>query len=71
VTEIRSQSALRLADSDEAIGAAVALAREYGAWAVQVAKREYGIDAQAESKHGLSTSINELLAPRGRLYVVS
>ena len=70
VTEARSTAALRLAESDEAIGAAFVLAREYGAWAVQVAKREYGIDAQAESELGLSTSIDELLVPRGRLYLV-
>lgn len=70
VTEARSTAALRLAESDEAIRAALVLAREYGAWAVQVAKREYGIDAQAESELGLSTSIDELLVPRGRLYLV-
>jgi GNAT superfamily N-acetyltransferase len=51
------------------IAAVVALAEEYGAWAVNVAKSEYGIDAQAESEQGLSTSIDELLQPRGRLYL--
>jgi GNAT superfamily N-acetyltransferase len=45
------------------------LAKEYGEWAVRVAKSEYGIDAQAESEHGLSTSIEQLLQPRGRLYL--
>ena len=55
--------------SDVEIEAAVALAKEYGAWAVRVAKTEYGIDAEAESEHGLSTSIEELLQPRGRLYL--
>jgi GNAT superfamily N-acetyltransferase len=48
---------------------AVTLAKEYGEWAVQVARTEYGIDARAESQQGLSTSIEELLQPRGRLYV--
>jgi GNAT superfamily N-acetyltransferase len=66
----RSRPELRLADSEEAIRAALALAREYGAWAVEVAKRDFGIDAEAESEHGLSTSIDELLVPRGRLYLV-
>ena len=66
----RSRSGLRLVDSEEAIGSAIALAREYGAWAVEQARREYGIDARAESERGLSTSIDELLVPRGRLYLV-
>ena len=35
----------RPADSEEAIRAAIALTREYGAWAVELARREYGIDA--------------------------
>jgi GNAT superfamily N-acetyltransferase len=65
-----SRSGLRIVDSEEAIRSAIALAREYGAWAVEQAKREYGIDAQAESEQGLSTSIDELLVPRGRLYLV-
>ena len=63
-------STLRLADSEQTIEAAVALAREYARWAVDVAKREHGIDAQAESEHGLSSSIDELIAPRGRLYLI-
>ena len=65
-----SRSVLRVVDSEQAIGSAIALAREYGAWAIDQAKREYGIDAQAESEHGLSSSIDELLVPRGRLYLV-
>jgi hypothetical protein len=65
----RSHPELRLADSEEAIRAALVLAREYGAWAVEVAKRNFGIDAEAESEHGFSTSIDELLVPRGRLYL--
>jgi GNAT superfamily N-acetyltransferase len=68
VTALRS--GLRGVDSEEAVRSAIALAREYGAWAVELAKREYGIDAQAESEKGLSTSIEELLVPRGRLYLV-
>jgi GNAT superfamily N-acetyltransferase len=63
-------SALRRAESDQAVEAALVLAREYGEWAVQVAKSDYGIDAEAESEQGLSTSIDELLQPRGRLYLV-
>ena len=66
----RSRSGLRLVDSEEAIGSAIALAREYGAWAVEQARREYGIDARAKGEQGLSTSIDELLVPRGRLYLV-
>jgi GNAT superfamily N-acetyltransferase len=66
----RSGSGLRIVDSEEAIRSAMALAREFGAWAVEQAKLEYGIDAQAESEQGLSTSIGELLVPRGRLYLV-
>lgn len=65
-----SRSGLRGVDSEEAIRWAIALAREYGAWGVELAKPEYGIDAQAESGQGLSTSIEELLVPRGRLYLV-
>ena len=68
VTPFRSR--LRIVESEEAIRSAIALAREYGAWAVEQAKREYGIDAQAESEQGLSTSIDELLVPRGRLHLV-
>ena len=49
---------------------ALALAREYGRWAVDVARRECGIDAEAESEQGLSSSIGELLPPHGRLYLV-
>jgi hypothetical protein len=64
---VRSELRLRRAGSVVEIAAVVALAEEYGAWAVNVAKSEYGIDAQAESEHGLSTSIDELLQPRGRL----
>ena len=64
------RSRLRIVESEEAIRSAIALAREYGAWAVEQAKREYGIDAQAESEQGLSTSIDELLVARGRLYLV-
>jgi GNAT superfamily N-acetyltransferase len=60
---------LRRVSSHEETEAAVALAKEYGAWALRVAKTEYGIDAEAESEHGLSTSIEELLQPRGRLYI--
>ena len=60
---------LRRAESAEETEAAVVLAKEYGEWAVRVAKSEYGIDAQAESEHGLSTSIEQLLQPRGRLYL--
>jgi GNAT superfamily N-acetyltransferase len=48
---------------------ALVLAKEYGAWAVHVAKSEYGVDAEAESEEGLSTSIADLLQPRGRLYL--
>ena len=54
-----------LADATDA----VTLAKEYGEWAVHVAHAEYGIDARAESEHGLSSSIEELVQPRGRLYV--
>ncbi len=35
-----------------------------------MATREYGIDAQALPEHGLSASVDELLVPRGRLYLV-
>ena len=48
----------------------MALAREYDAWAVEQAKREYGIDAQVESEQGSAPSIDELLVSRGRLYLV-
>jgi GNAT superfamily N-acetyltransferase len=48
---------------------AIALALEYGRWAAQVAKVEYGIDADAETETGLSTSIEDLLGPRCCLYV--
>ena len=65
-----SRSGLRIVDSEDAMRSAIALAREYGAWAVEQAKHEYGIDAQAESERGLSSSIDELLVPRGRLYLV-
>jgi GNAT superfamily N-acetyltransferase len=65
----RGELRLRRAESREETEAAVVLAREYGAWAVGVAKSEYGIDAEAESEQGLSTSIDELLQPRGRLYL--
>lgn len=60
---------LRRVDSTEDVAAAVALAKEYGNWAVRVAKVEYGIDAEAESERGLSTSIAELLQPPGCLYL--
>ena len=60
---------LRRAEARQDVAAAVALAKEYGRWAVQVAKVEYGIDAAAESEQGLSTSIGELLQSRGRLYL--
>jgi GNAT superfamily N-acetyltransferase len=60
---------LRRVQSVEETEAALVLAKEYGQWAVRVAKSEYGIDAEAESEHGLSTSIGELLEPRGRLYL--
>jgi ribosomal protein S18 acetylase RimI-like enzyme len=33
------------------------------------ANAEYGIDVEAESQRGLSTSIEELLQPRSRLYL--
>jgi GNAT superfamily N-acetyltransferase len=49
--------------------AAVALALEYGRWAAHVGKLEYGIDVEAETEAGLSTSLDDLLQPRGRLYV--
>lgn len=55
----RSRSGLRVVDSDEAICSALVLAGEYDAWAVELAKREYGIDARAESEQGLSTSSDE------------
>jgi GNAT superfamily N-acetyltransferase len=51
------------------VATAVELAREYGEWAVRIAKSEYGIDAEAESERGLSTSIDELLGPRATLYL--
>jgi hypothetical protein len=59
---------LRRVQSVEETEAALVFAKEYGQWAVRFAKSEYGIDAEAESEHGLSTSIEELLEPRGRLY---
>ena len=70
LTETSSSSALRRVESREEVDAAVTLAWEYGQWMVQVAKREYGIDAEAESEQGLGSSIDQLLAPRGRLYLV-
>jgi GNAT superfamily N-acetyltransferase len=55
--------------SPEHVAAAATLAAEYGEWAVRVAKSEYGIDAEAESERGLSSSIDELLGPCRRLYL--
>lgn len=63
------QARLRRVVSRSETQLAVALAKEYGEWSVRVAKTEYGIDAEAESELGLSTSIEELLQPRGRLYL--
>jgi GNAT superfamily N-acetyltransferase len=53
----------------EEVAAAAALAKEYGEWAVRIARSEYGIDTESEWERGLSTSIDELLRPRGRLYL--
>ena len=61
-----SRSVLRVVDSEQAIGSAIALAREYGAWAIDQAKREYGIDAQAESGHGLGRQLLEQLLADAR-----
>jgi GNAT superfamily N-acetyltransferase len=60
---------LRRVHGEHDLQSARALAKEYGHWAAQVAKAEYGIDAKAETEQGLSTSIDELLRPRARLYV--
>ena len=60
---------LRRVGGQQDLRSARALAKEYGHWAAQIAKAEYGIDAKAQTEHGLSSSIDELLLPRGRLYV--
>jgi GNAT superfamily N-acetyltransferase len=65
----QGEMGLRRVQSSADAADAVTLAKEYGEWAVHVARTEYGIDARAESQQGLSTSIEELLQPRGRLYV--
>ena len=60
---------LRRVDSLESAGPAIGLALEYGRWAARVAKDQYGIDADAETEQGLSTSLDELRGPRCRLYI--
>jgi GNAT superfamily N-acetyltransferase len=60
---------LRSVVSADDKASATALALEYGRWAARVAREEYGIDADAETEAGLSTSINELIAPRSSLYI--
>jgi GNAT superfamily N-acetyltransferase len=66
---VASRLALRLITSVDDAASATPLALEYGRWAARVAKEEYGIDAEAETEAGLSTSLGELFEPRGRLYV--
>lgn len=55
--------------SAEDKASAIALALAYGRWAARVAKDEYGIDAEAETEAGLSTSIAELAGPRSSFYI--
>ena len=61
--------ALRRITSINEAASATSLALEYGLWAARVAKEEYGIDAEAETEQGLSTSLGEFFEPRARLYV--
>ncbi len=60
---------LRRIESTEQLAPAVLLAREYGEWALDRAKADYGIAVEHESESGLSIDLGGLLEERARLYV--
>jgi GNAT superfamily N-acetyltransferase len=60
---------LRRIETDEQLEPPLVLASEYGAWALEQARLEYGIDLSSESERGLSVGLAGLLTDRGRLYL--